>query len=313
MNAPAVGSSALTIAAFGQCAAGQLLGRVGRARGEALEERQLRVAVRLPRAVELEVLVGQVRQDREVVGDPEDAIGGEAVRGRLDDRRRVAVVGHRPERSLQRRGARGRRVLGVRLAHRPDPGRDRADEPARDAGGLQRGRHEERRRRLAVRAGDPDDTEAMRRIAVPPGRRLGEGGRGSVDDELGQRGVRDRMVDDRGRGAGSAPPSRRTRGRRRGDPARRRTATPRRPAASRPSRRGSRRPASAAGPIARPSSRAPWSRPARAEPLDQPAERPRALRLGRPRAAPRSSSGPSGGVIAARPRGPARVIARPSR
>ena len=39
------------------------------AAGEPLEQRQLGVAVRLPRAVELEVLVGQVGEDRDVVGD----------------------------------------------------------------------------------------------------------------------------------------------------------------------------------------------------------------------------------------------------
>ena len=86
-------------------------------------------------------------------------------------------------------------------------------------------------------------------------------------------------LDDRGRGAAPRPPRRRSRGRRRGRPGRRRTALP---GATRAGvvgrRRGPRSPASAAGPIARPPSRAPRSRPS---PPSRSISSPSGARLGR--------------------------------
>ena len=59
--------------------------------------------------------MGQVGEDRDVVGDLGDPVEGEPVRRRLDDRRRVACRRHRPEQALEL-GRLGRRhVLGVRL------------------------------------------------------------------------------------------------------------------------------------------------------------------------------------------------------
>jgi hypothetical protein len=46
--------------------------------------------------VELEVLVGEVGQQRDVVSDRPDPLGGEPVRRRLDDRGAVAGIDHRP-------------------------------------------------------------------------------------------------------------------------------------------------------------------------------------------------------------------------
>ena len=60
----------------------------GRLAAELLEQRELGVAVGLPRPVELEVLVGEVGQDRDVVADAADAVEREAVRRGLDDGRR---------------------------------------------------------------------------------------------------------------------------------------------------------------------------------------------------------------------------------
>ena len=78
----------------------------------------------------------------------------------------------------------------VRLGEAADPGRGRADHAGPDAGRLERGDRKERGRGLAVGAGDPDHAQLVARVAVPPGRRAGQGGRGALDDELGQGDVR---------------------------------------------------------------------------------------------------------------------------
>jgi hypothetical protein len=57
---------------------GERLGASAPPARELLEQLQLGVAVRLPRPVQLEVLVGQVGQDRDVVGDRIDAVEGQA-------------------------------------------------------------------------------------------------------------------------------------------------------------------------------------------------------------------------------------------
>ena len=151
---------------------------------QAIEQRQLGVAVRLPRAVQLEMLVGEVREDRDVVGDARDAIEGEPVRGRLDDGEVVAGVDHGPQRRLElgRLGGRGVRLVGVRPA--ADPRRDGADHPGPPTRGLERRDRQVGGRRLAVRARDPDDRELMRGIAVPPRRGAGEGRPRRVHDDL---------------------------------------------------------------------------------------------------------------------------------
>ena len=72
-----------------------------------LEQAQLGVAVRLPRPVQLEVLVRQVGQDRDVVGDGVDPREGEAMRGRLDDRGRIARARTMARRARWSSGASG--------------------------------------------------------------------------------------------------------------------------------------------------------------------------------------------------------------
>ena len=145
--------------------------RTSRVAPQAVEQRQLGVAVRLPRPVELEVLVGEVGQDRDVVGDARHAVEGEAVRGRLDDRDVVAGVDHRAERRLQLRRLRGRGVRLVGLGPAADAGRDRADHPGAAPGRLEGRDGEVGGRRLAVRAGDADDGQVDatdRRTTTPP-------------------------------------------------------------------------------------------------------------------------------------------------
>ena len=113
--------------------------------------------------------MGQVGQDRDVVGDRADPVEGQPVRRRLDDGGPVAGQRPSPGGAAWRSGASGVvACASFGLLDAADPGRDRADHPGPDAGRLERGDREERGRRLAVRAGDPDDRELVARVAVPP-------------------------------------------------------------------------------------------------------------------------------------------------
>ena len=77
-------------------------------------------------------------------------------------RRVVAGIDHRAQRGLELGRLRGRGVGLVGLLAAADPRRDRADHPGPHAGRLERGDGEVRRRRLAVRPGDADDAPARR-------------------------------------------------------------------------------------------------------------------------------------------------------
>ncbi len=126
---------------------------------QAVEERQLGVAIRLPRPVELEMLVGDVREDRDVVDDADHAIERKRVGGRLDDRRLIAGIDHRPQRGLQLGRLGRRRVLGVIVGLTADPGRDRPDHPGPDTRCLECRDGQVRGRGLAVGARDADDRQ----------------------------------------------------------------------------------------------------------------------------------------------------------
>ncbi len=170
-------------------------------RPQPVEQRQLRVPVRLPRPVQLEVLVGHVGHDRDVVGDARNAVEGQAVRRGLDHRDPVAGVGHRPQRGLQRRRLGGRGVLRVVLGAAADTGRDRADHPGGEPGGLERGDREVGGRGLAVGSGDPDHRELVGWVAVPPRGCAGQGRACRIDDQLRRRDPGQRPFDDDARGA----------------------------------------------------------------------------------------------------------------
>ena len=153
---------------------------------QALEQRQLGVPVGRPRAVEFEVFVGHVGQDRNVVGDRPDPVEGQSVRGRLDHRGGIATHQHRAEGSLEDRRIRRRGVLLVRLVHASHPQAGRSQHPGPDPGRLERGDREVRGGRLAVRAGDPDRQEVVTGIAVPPGGRGRQGALGGGHHHLGK-------------------------------------------------------------------------------------------------------------------------------
>ncbi len=141
-----------------------------------VEQAELGVAVRLPRPVQLEVLVGQVGQDRDVVRDRAHPLEGQAVRCRLDDRDLVAGVDHRSKGRLQGGRLGGRRVLAVGDRRPADPGRDRAEHPGPSPGRLE-GRDRAGRPSSSCRPCPvmPTTTQLVRRVALPPGGGAGQG------------------------------------------------------------------------------------------------------------------------------------------
>ena len=148
------------------------------------EEPALGVEVGLERPVEVEVVLREVREDERAEARPDEALELGGVRGGLHRAAPVARVEQLTERALEvdRLGRRARD--GAPLA--ADAHLDRAEQ-ARPAAGRGEDRvEEERRGRLAVRAGDAGDLELARR---PAEERVGgerhAPARASGDDELG--------------------------------------------------------------------------------------------------------------------------------
>ena len=120
--------------------------------------------------MEVEVVLGQVRERGDREPDPVGAVQGERVRGDLHRAGAVAAVDHPPERLLQVDRLRGRplnRLLGPR--HDPLDGPQQA---GLNAGVLEDLTNQERGRRLPVRAGDAEHPQLRRRIAVEADRRV---------------------------------------------------------------------------------------------------------------------------------------------
>ena len=93
----------------------------------------------------------------------------------------------------QRPGGRVGLLVGAEGVADADP--DRPDESRREPGCLECGTGEERRRGLAIRAGDADGEQLAARVAVPPRRSGGERRRSPVDHDLRHAGARDRRLD----------------------------------------------------------------------------------------------------------------------
>ena len=110
--------------------------------GEPREQAELGRPVRLERPVELEMLVGQVREDRRIVGDRADPLGRQAVGRGLEDRGAIPRDHHRPKELLEPDRSRGGHVAGGPLADRPDARLDGPHEPGRDPGRLECSRDE---------------------------------------------------------------------------------------------------------------------------------------------------------------------------
>src|SRR3954454_17588914 len=131
-----------------------------------LEQAALGREVVLHRRMEVEVVLREVREDRDVPVDRVGAVELEGVARDLHDDGLVADVAHLGEGALQVDG------LGRGADHRPflaaDDGGDRADEARAAPRRLEQPAGEEGGRRLAVGAGDADGLERSRGIPVEP-------------------------------------------------------------------------------------------------------------------------------------------------
>ncbi len=169
------------------------------------EEPGLGVAVGLERAVEVEVVLGQVGEDGHVELDPVHAGERQGVRGDLHRGAADADAHHARQQRLQLEGL-GRGLAG-RLGLVADAILDRADDAGGPPARAQQGLHEQRRGGLAVRAGDGDHGEPPRGMAVVGIRQPREGLARRRHDDAWRRAARQRvgaLRDDHGR----APPDR---------------------------------------------------------------------------------------------------------
>ena len=131
-------------------------------RGNAVREQPpLRLEVRLHVAVEVEVVLAQVREDEHGESHPVEPVQLRRVRRRLHRARPVARVEHLAERPLQVDRLRGRALDAAPLS--ADARLDRAQQAGTAPGGGEDRVQEERRRRLAARAGDARHLEVLGR------------------------------------------------------------------------------------------------------------------------------------------------------
>ena len=165
------------------------------------KEAQLRLPVRLEGPVQLEVLVGQVGEDGDVIGDAGHTVQGQPVRGGFDDGGAVAGGDHGPQRALEIRRLRRRHVLRVGAPKLPDlelrGGQQAGGNPRR----LKHGRGQERGGGLAVRAGDAHHSHLAAGVPVPPGGGDGKGCLAAIDHDLRPGQCGDRPLHDSGRGS----------------------------------------------------------------------------------------------------------------
>ena len=112
--------------------------------------------------------------------------------GRLEHACRVACGAHAREQAVQI-GRLGRRQR-ERLAHAADPRLDGPEQPAPLPGGVEHRCEQERRGRLAVRAGDADHGEVLARTACEHVRKRPERRAHALGPHLGQRDVGERAL-----------------------------------------------------------------------------------------------------------------------
>ncbi len=136
--------------------------------GEAAgEQPELGREVRRERAVEVQVVAGEVGEHDEREPGPVDAVLRQGVAGHLGGGGRAAGVDHLPQQRLEDRRLRGGEAARQLLvAH---PGADGADEAGRRPQGAQQLVDEGGDGRLPVGAGDPDQGELVGGVAVHVG------------------------------------------------------------------------------------------------------------------------------------------------
>jgi hypothetical protein len=148
--------------------------------------------------MEVEVVLGEVGEDRRAEMDPVHAPQLQRVRGDLHRASPIARVQHRAERALQvDRLGRGAHDGTLLAAHDRLHGAQQAAAPA---GGLERLADQERRRGLPARAGDPDHLERRGGVAEEALGGVRHGGARVGHHHLGHRQV-EAALHDQGRGA----------------------------------------------------------------------------------------------------------------
>ena len=139
------------------------VGHADAARRQHLEEPALRPEVVLHVPMKIEMIAREVGEHRGAEMEVVDTAQRQGVRGCFDHARTAARIDHVAQHPLQfrRLGCRPRCrdfAVGDLISHRPDAA-------ALDAGCLEDRREKVRRRRLAVRARDPDQHEVRARVA----------------------------------------------------------------------------------------------------------------------------------------------------
>ena len=136
----------------------------GAARAGRGEEVRLGGEVVLHGAVEVEVVLAQLGEDRDVVDDPVDATEHERVTGDLHRHGGDTLLAHDGEQGMQVGCLGGGAV--VRHIAVADAHAGGADDPGRVTGGAQAGLEQVHRRRLAIRARDADEQQVAGGVAV---------------------------------------------------------------------------------------------------------------------------------------------------
>ena len=196
---PHVGGHVDAVAQLGGQRAARGVVGVDRARAAAVEELGLGLEVRLHRAVEVEVVLREVREADGGEADALEPPHRDRDRGGLEHAGGITRVAHAREQPVQV-GRLGRRQR-ERLAHAADARLDRAEQAAPPAGRVEHGREQEGRRRLAVRAGDADDRELLARAAAEHVRERAERRAHPLGAHLRQGDAGERTLDEQGAGA----------------------------------------------------------------------------------------------------------------
>ena len=145
--------------------------------------------------MEVEVVLGEVREHPAGEADSGHAAQLERVRGDLHRAGHVAAVHHAAEGLLQVDRL-GRRALDLLLDSRHHA-LDRAEQPALPPRGLEQMANQEGRGRLAVRAGHADERELRRRVAVEARGGRTHGGADVVHQHLGHPKTQRPLADER--------------------------------------------------------------------------------------------------------------------
>ncbi len=164
----AVGGEGHAVELLGQAAAVGVVDVDDRRLRAHLEQQPLGAEVVLHRAVEVEVVLGEVGEEGHLEVDRVAAVQGQRVRGDLHRAGPVSRLQHPPEGRLQVDRLRSR-PLDL-LLHPADHLPHRPQQPALDPSRLEHLPDQERRGRLPVRPRDPHNPQLRRRIPPEPSR-----------------------------------------------------------------------------------------------------------------------------------------------